>query len=161
MTRQSSPDFTFSPLPELLSSEWTTSWFAFWPKRIGPQQNERKTPKGYQCSLSRRSCQKQLAQLLCSLFSVSCALQLFLCLAWAKHQMTDVSVPAVQRGRVCDSCSCIWSCGWWGGAARALVAASFILFMNVYNPVQNDTVPLGHHWFTSQNKRLATLIMKL
>lgn len=50
---------------------------------------------------------------------------------------------------------------WMMGRSCEGLAASFILFMNVYNPVQNDTVPLGHHWFTSQNKRLATLIMKL
>lgn len=66
-------------------------------------------------SHNRRSCQEELMQFLSSLFSVSRALQLFLCLAWAKYQMTDVSVPAAQRGRVCDSCSCIWSCWWWWG----------------------------------------------
>lgn len=60
-------------------------------------------------------------QLLSFLFSVSCALQLLLCLAWAKFQMTDVSVPAAQRGRVCDSCSCMWSCGWWEGGCSGLV----------------------------------------
>lgn len=42
-------------------------------------------------------CQEQLTQLLSSLFSVSCAPQLFLCLAWAKYEMTDVSVPAAKR----------------------------------------------------------------
>lgn len=120
-----------------------------WPKSFRPQEKKREREKGsdpkgragrgeaggfVRYSHNRRSCHKQLTQLTSSLFSVSCALQLFLSLAWAKYQMTDVSVPAAQRGHVCDSCSSIWSCGWWEGywvVARESSVASFAPAINV------------------------------
>lgn len=74
-------------------------------KECGPCRKRPKSPKSPYYMHSRRSCQR--SQQLSPPRSLSCTLQLFLCLARAKYQMTDVSVPAAQRGQVCDSCPTI------------------------------------------------------